>query len=133
MKNVKLRGFTLPELLVVLAIIGILVLLALPRLTPLITKTKATEAKLQLKHLHTLQSTFFYTHSEYSDKLSDLGFEQELLKTEGGSALYRVEIIEKTPTSFKAQATAVVDFDGDGVYNVWQIDEKQQLSEITPD
>jgi type IV pilus assembly protein PilE len=38
----KVKAFTLPELLIVLVIIGILVLLALPRLMPLISRTKAT-------------------------------------------------------------------------------------------
>lgn len=37
-----LRAFSLPELLVVLVIIGILVLIALPNLMPLISRAKAT-------------------------------------------------------------------------------------------
>ncbi len=44
------------ELMVVLVIIGILVLLALPRLEPVVSKAKETEAKLMLKAVHT---TFF--------------------------------------------------------------------------
>ena len=59
-------GFSLTELLVVIVIIGVLVLLALPRFTSVIDKTKTTEAKLQLKHLHTLQKSFFYEHDRYS-------------------------------------------------------------------
>ncbi|WP_418409938.1 prepilin-type N-terminal cleavage/methylation domain-containing protein, partial [Alistipes sp.] len=39
-----LRAFSLPELLVVLVIIGILVLIALPNLMPLISRAKSTEA-----------------------------------------------------------------------------------------
>ncbi|MEX2379157.1 MAG: prepilin-type N-terminal cleavage/methylation domain-containing protein, partial [Vicingaceae bacterium] len=44
----KIKAFTLTELLVVLIIVGILVLLALPKLMPLISKAKSTEAQLQL-------------------------------------------------------------------------------------
>ncbi len=73
----KVKAFTLPELLSVLVIIGILVLLALPRLMPLISRTKATEAQLQLRHLQTLQKSNFYMHSKYSDDYITLGFEQE--------------------------------------------------------
>ena len=41
-----LRAFSLPEMLVVLVIIGILVLIALPNLMPLISKAKAMGAWL---------------------------------------------------------------------------------------
>ena len=81
MKVRKVQGFSLPELLIVLVIIGILVLLALPNLMPLISKTKATEAQLQLGHLHTLEKTYFYMYSKYSSDLDEIGFEQEKLVT----------------------------------------------------
>lgn len=47
-----LRAFSLPEMLVVLMIIGILVLIALPNLMPLISKAKAMEAQKQLAFVH---------------------------------------------------------------------------------
>ena len=52
------EGFSLTELMVVLVIIGVLVLLALPKLLPLVTKAKTTEAKLMLKQVHTLQQSY---------------------------------------------------------------------------
>lgn len=126
-------GFTLTELLVVLIIIGILVLLALPNLMPLISRAKSTEAQLQLSHLQMLEKTYFYLHSKYSDNFKDIDFEQEKLVTEEGNANYRIEITEATPSGFKAKATAVVDFDGDGNYDVWEIDENKKLTEVTKD
>jgi type IV pilus assembly protein PilE len=129
----KVDAFTLPELLVVLIIIGILVLLALPKLMPLITRTKATEAQLQLKHVYTLQKSYFYMHSKYSDNLSVIGFEHEKLITDGGPANYQIEITEAAIEGFKATATAVVDFDGDGNLNVWEIDQENNLTEKIPD
>ena len=80
----RLRGFSLPELLVVLVIIGILVLIALPNLMPLISRVKATEAQQQLTYLHTLQRSNFYTYSRYSSSLEELGFEQSRLVADGG-------------------------------------------------
>ena len=131
----QLKSFTLQELLVVLVIVGALVLLALPNLMPLITKAKSTEAKLQLEHVHTLQKNYFYEYSKYATNLSDIGFEQEMLSTDGeeGRANYRVEIVEASVSSFIARATAVVDFDGDGQLNVWKIDHKKSLKETVKD
>ena len=129
----SIRGFSLPELLVVLVIIGILVLIALPNLMPLIARAKATEAQQQLTYLHTLQQSNFYTYSRYSVSLDELGFEQEKLVTDGGRANYLIEIIEASEHGFKATATAVVDFDGDGIFNVWEIDEDKNLREVVKD
>ena len=104
-----------PERLVVLVIIGILVLVALPNLMPLISRAKATEAQQQLTFLHSLEQSYFYTYSRYSGDLSELGFEQALLVTDGGNANYRIEVISADEKGFKAQAVSVVDFDKDGL------------------
>ena len=131
--SIKLKAFTLAELLVVLCIIGILVLLALPNLMPLISKAKGTEAKLQLEHLRTLEKTYFYIHSKYTNDLKELGFEQSKLIPEGGDANYKIDVKEVGPNSFRATATSVADFDGDGTYNVWEINQENNLTELTPD
>jgi type IV pilus assembly protein PilE len=129
----RLIGFTLPELLIVLVIIGILILLAMPRLMPLISQAKSTEAQLQLRHLYTLEKTYFYLHSKYSLLLEEVGFEQEKSVAEGGNANYFIEIIEAEIYTFKGRATALVDFDGDGIFNIWEIDQDNRLTEISKD
>ncbi|NBG64764.1 type IV pilin protein [Acidiluteibacter ferrifornacis] len=129
----KLNAFTLTELLVVLVIVGILILLALPRLMPLISKAKGTEAQLQLEHIHTLEKTYFYTYSKYTENFDDLGFEQSPLVTNGGTANYQIEVVSVTSNAFKVRATAIVDFDGDGVFNVWEIDQDKKLIETQKD
>lgn len=131
----KVKAYTLTEILVVLVIIGILVLLALPNLLPLITKAKSTEAKIQLEHVTTLEKSFFYEKSKYATDLAEIGFVQEKLTTDGkdGKANYKIAIVNATDKGFLARATAVVDFDGDGVYNVWEIDQDKNLKEVTPD
>ncbi|MHB8209087.1 type IV pilin protein [Mucilaginibacter sp.] len=131
----KLKAYTLTEILVVLCIIGILVLLALPNLLPLITKAKTTEAKLQLAHVQELEKNYFYEHSKYSKDLTEIGFIQEPLSTDNkdGRANYRIDITDATNTTFTATATAVVDFNGNGTFNVWQINQDKTLKEVTPD
>ncbi|MBB5620130.1 type IV pilus assembly protein PilE [Pedobacter cryoconitis] len=133
--NRKVKAYTLTEILVVLVIIGILVLLALPNLIPLITKAKTTEAKLQLEHLTKLEQTYFYEHSKYTTDLNELGFIQEKLSSDGkdGKANYKIEVTAATNNTFTAKATAVADFNGNGVFNVWQIDQDKNLKEVTPD
>lgn len=136
MKNFKLtkvKAYTLSELLVVLVIIGILILIALPNLMPLISRAKSTEAKMQLTHLQNLEKNYFYTYSKYSTDFTEIGFEQEKLVSEGGNANYKIEILDATMTGFKARATAVADFDGDGAFNVWEIDQDKKLVEVTKD
>ncbi len=133
--NKKFSAFTLSELLVVLVIVGILVLLALPSLMPLISRTRGLEAKKQLKHLETLQKTYFFEYSRYTDDMLALGFEQARLVTDEppGTANYLVEIADASATGFQARATSVVDFDGDGAYNIWEIDQSGLLVEVQKD
>lgn len=133
--NAKVTAYTLQEVLVVLVIIGILVLLALPNLLPLITKAKSMEAKTQLGFLQSLEKNYFFEHSRYTDDLNEIGFLQEKLNTDGkdGKANYRIEITNASNTTFTARATAVVDFNGNGTFNVWEIDQDKTIREVTPD
>ncbi len=131
MKNLK--AFTLTELLVVLVIIGILMLIALPNLMPLISKTHSIEAQQALTTIQKLQKSYHQMHVKYANDLLELGFEQEKTVMEGGNAKYAVEILQATPTGFVAKARAVVDFDQDGVYNEWEISQEGTLRELIKD
>jgi len=132
-KATKLKAFTLTEILIVLVIVGILVLLALPNLMPLISKAKSTEAQLQLEHIYTLEKSYFYLHSKYSTSFDDIDYEAVKSTKDGGSANYKIEIVSATDKTFKATATAVVDFDGDGIFDVWEVDQDKNIKEVTKD
>jgi type IV pilus assembly protein PilE len=129
----QLKAYSLSELLIVLVIIGILILVALPNLMPLISRAKSTEAQQQLAFLHTLEKNHFYTYSRYSSSLEEIGFEQQPLTSDGGNANYIIEITEASEHGFKATATAIVDFNGNGVFNVWEIDQDKKLVETVKD
>lgn len=127
------QGFSLTELMVVLVIIGVLVLLALPKLLPLVTKAKTTEAKLMLKQVYTLEQSYKYENDRFSSSLSEIGFEQTKLISEGGQARYKIEILSADEKEFVGQATSTVDFDGDGTFNVWIVDQAGAVKEKIPD
>ena len=113
--NRKLPAFTLTELLVVLAIIGILLLIALPNLMPLISKTRSTEAKQNLSYIHSLEKSWYMEHSKYTYDLSEIGYEMENAE----EAQYSYDVSAAGNASYKARATAKTDFDNDGQINVW--------------
>ncbi len=129
----ELNGMTLIELLLVLALIGILLSMAVPKLMPLIGRTKSMEAQMQLKHVLNLEKNYFYINSKYTNNLDDIGFEQSKLVTQEGKANYKIEIVEASNNSFVAKATSVTDFDQDGQMNVWQVNQDEEIKEITKD
>ena len=133
LKSKKLGAFTMFELLLAMAIIGILASLSVPLYLPLISRAKSTEAKLQLRHVLMLEKNCFYVNSKYTTDVNEIGFEQPKLVTADGQANYKIEIMDASVNNFTARATAVSDFDGDGQMNVWQITADEKVKEITPD
>lgn len=129
----RFKALSLMEVLVTLVIIGILTLIAMPALMPLITKAKSTEAKIQLGHVLKLQKLYRYSHSKFSKDLNVIGYEQIKLVDQDGNANYEITIEHADLNTFRAKATAVVDFDGDGNFNEWVIDQDNRLEEIMPD
>ncbi len=129
----KIPAINLQETLIVLAIIGILLLLALPNLMPLITKAKSVEAQAQLKAIHNAQSTYRYMYSKFSTDFSTLDFEPPRTVKDNGTANYHYQIIAADNISFKARAEAITDFDGDGILNVWEIDQNGVPKQVVQD
>lgn len=78
----QLKGMTLIELLLVLALIGILLSMAVPKLMPLIGRTKSLEAQMQLKHVLNLEKIIFtlIPNIPTAWKIWDLNNQNSLLK-----------------------------------------------------
>lgn len=129
----KIASFNLQETLIVLAIVAILLLIALPNLMPLISKAKSVEAQTQLKAIYNAEKQYFFMYSKYSNDLSEIDFEAPKTVKEDGTANYIYEIIKSTNNEFKARATAITDFNGDGIYNVWEIDHNGNPKQVTND
>lgn len=129
----KLPSFNLQEMLIVLAIVGILILIALPNLMPLITKAKSVEAQTQLKALYNAEQQYYYMYSKYGNNFSEIDFEVPKTVKENGTANYQYEIVQSSATGFTARATAVTDFNGNGVFNVWEVDQQGTPKQVTND
>lgn len=132
-KKGHLKAYSMSEILVVLCIIGILIYLVVPNQTSVVTSAKSIEAQNMLSMIHGLEKSHFYRHSKYTSDFNELGFEAALTIDQGGQAVYKIEVIEATLNTFKATATSLQDFDGDGMYNTWEINQDRILKETIKD
>ncbi|EDP71915.1 possible type II general secretion pathway (GSP) G protein [Flavobacteriales bacterium ALC-1] len=132
-KKIKIKAFSLQEVLIVLLIIGVFMLIALPNLMPLVVKAKSIEAQMQLKYIYNNQTSHRYLYSKYTTDLYELDFEAPKTVKENGTSNYAYEILSAGNTNFVARATAITDFDGDGIFNVWEINENGTPKQIVKD
>jgi len=81
MMNVSVRknqaGFSLVELMVVVAIIGILASLAIPSIGKYMAKARQSEAKTQLSSLYTAEKAFFAEYTVYDSRFGAIGYSPE--------------------------------------------------------
>lgn len=131
--NKKLKAFSLTEILIVLAIIGILLMMVLPNQNNVAVRAHSIKAQTYLNQLYALQKSHNFRFGKYTNSLEELGFEKIPTILEGGTGIYEVTITEASVNSFKAIAKSVKDFDDDGNYNTWEIDQRKILKETVRD
>jgi len=71
------RGFTLIELMIVVAIIGILAAIAIPNFIRFQARSKQSEAKSNLKSMFTAQRSYYQEHDAYDILIHKVGFAPE--------------------------------------------------------
>lgn len=100
---------------------------------PLIAKAKSVEAQVQLKAIYNAQTTYRYMYSKYTNTMEELDFEAPPTVKENGTANYVYQIINADNATFTARAEAITDFDGDGILNIWEIDQNGNPKQVTKD
>lgn len=80
----KKQGFSLVELMVVVAIIGILASIAVPQMNRYSNQARQTEAKTNLSSLYTAEKAFFAEYNTYFHGFRQIGFAPE------GDLRYRI-------------------------------------------
>ncbi|MDJ0847064.1 MAG: prepilin-type N-terminal cleavage/methylation domain-containing protein [Myxococcota bacterium] len=67
------RGFTLIEIMVVVAVVAVLASAAIPQFKRSLYKSRRTEALYGLRAIHDLQLDYYAEHQEYADTFAKLG------------------------------------------------------------
>lgn len=68
-------GFSLVELMIVVAIIGVLATIGIPTFRTMVQKAKKSEAKVALGALYTSEVAFYSEYAVYGNLLDKIGFE----------------------------------------------------------
>ena len=104
----RARGFTLIELMIVVAIVAILAMVAFPSYMESMRKSRRAEAKTALLDLAARQERYFTTHNAYTDRPDHLGYGSAAFPIDvrsGSTAYYRLHIdVEEGSSGWTATA-----------------------------
>lgn len=122
----KEKGFTLIELMIVVAIIGILAAIAIPNFMRYQAKAKQSEAKGNLGSIYTSLVTYYSENDAYTGTITALDW------TSAGTTRYTYSLAAaQLTTGFTATATS--DIDSDATIDTWTIDQAKDLSNTIND
>ncbi len=114
MVNRMIKGFTLIELMIVVAILGILAAIAFPSYQEYVRKTKRAEAQSEMLDLANRIQRFKIANFSYAPLINNVEVPMTLndLQHSGnipsqGSALYTIQLTNVTPTTWTLIATPV--------------------------
>lgn len=83
--GLKIKGFTLIELMITIAIIGILAAVVYPSYIDNVTRSNRTEAQRELARIANLQEQFYIDFRRYTDDLTELGLNADPYITDQGN------------------------------------------------
>lgn len=106
----KLKGFTLIELMIVVAIIAILAMIAYPSYVEHVRKTRRVQAKADMLELSQMLERRFTTERSYANFTLPTGFDQS---PHTGAKYYDIRLDSLTATTYTIVAAPVAPQDTD--------------------
>ena len=101
--NSRIKGFTLIELMIVVAVIGILAAVAYPSYVDHLTRSNRSEGQRELTRLANLQEQLMVDSRAYTADMTELGLAADPFLTENG--FYSIDAVV-TGSTFVLTATA---------------------------
>jgi type IV pilus assembly protein PilA len=147
MRLPRKTGFTLIELMIVVAVIGILAAIAIPNYMKYQAKAKQSEAKINMKGVFTVEMTYFTENNKYTGDFNELNwipvgpYKYAYFIGVDMQGLKNLNVSDATsegadpPAAGASGFTAVAwgNIDSDPQYDVWEITDKKPLTNVFDD
>ncbi len=148
------KGFTLIELMIVVAIIGILAAIAIPNFLRFQAKSKQSEAKTNLGGIFTAETSYFSEFNGFADmgvvSWAPIGTSTRYKYTVGGAVdmglasvaivpanwagvIPAFSVINATPAGFTAGAQGNIDTDASPQQDAWTMNDERSLQNTFDD
>ena len=113
------HGITLIEILVALAILGILSAFAIPAYQNYVKKAKMVEGETAVRDVATLEDAYYLDTDAYSDNLATIGYSPM-----PSLQYYTIQIELKKGPGYKVRVTG--NLDTDAVLDAWVLEKKKR-------
>jgi type IV pilus assembly protein PilE len=102
----RARGFSLPEVMIAVAVVALLAAIALPAAHGQLQRARRADATAALQHIEAAQARHHAQHGWYADRLAALGAAGGAASPQG---LYRIELRRSRSDAYTAVARARAD------------------------